>query len=204
MNEKQFADEITPLLQKKLSHKYEVLPKGNLQHTLIFGKDGKVWPEVERFQPKRGVYAYQTDILVTGRNKVPLVAIELKCRRNVQEKGAFRFNTHDLLVYSGKATRHKELYPYLRYGIAVGGVPSIGRKFFLHNRGLDFVIAIPDPGQLDKLVQVVRHQATLAEERLKLLDQKGSVTCWQNGMKWKWNVDTDETDNDAEEEEEEE
>jgi hypothetical protein len=205
MNEEQFANEITGLLKEKLSDKYDVRSKGNLQHTLIFGADGKVWPEVQPFREKRGVYAYQTDILVARHDKVPLVAIELKCRRNLEKKGSFNFGTHDLLTYSAKATRHKELYPYLRYGVAAGGAPSIGRKFFLHNRAFDFVIAVPDPRQLDKLAQVVRHQAQLAEERLKLLDRKAKkgVICWQNGMKWEWattqdDEDTEDTDHDEE------
>jgi hypothetical protein len=231
MNEDQYAALIVPALQKSLLSQYEVLPKANLQHTLIFRENGKVWPEVQPFDgrpaatattrdavqspasqsakgwhAKRGRYAYQTDILVTrpGENKVPLVVIELKCRTNTSKKGAFNGSTHELLVYSGKATRHKELYPYLRYGMAVAGAPSVGRKFFLHNRGMDFVIAVPNPQQVEQLASVVLHQAKLAEERLKLYDDrfKKGVVCWQSGMKWEWATTQDDLEVPETEEEE--
>jgi len=86
------------------------------------------------------LYAYQADIVVREKNgKVPLVAVELKCGAGAG------YTTHDVLTYSAKAMRHKELYPYLRYGMAIAGARPIGRKFFITNKALDFVVAFPVP-----------------------------------------------------------
>jgi len=57
--------------------------------------------------PKRGILAFQTDLLI-AKNSIPLAVIETKYGG---------FSTHDVLVYSVKAQKHKETYPYLRYGL---------------------------------------------------------------------------------------
>ena len=49
--------------------------------------------------------------------------------------------THDVLTYSTKARKHKQVYPYLRYGLVIGSVERIPRRFFTHNEGLDFCVA---------------------------------------------------------------
>ena len=155
----------------------------NLQHSVIFDGGGEVWPAgVRALRPEKR-YAYQADIVVTdGGGKVPLVAVELKCGMGSG------YTTHDVLTYSAKADLHKELYPYLRYGIAVGSAASIGRKFFFTNRALDFVVAVPDESGFSRLVEVVGHQVRLAEDGLKILDRKAAprVLSWQNGMNWEW------------------
>jgi hypothetical protein len=72
--------------------------------------------------------------------------------------------------------------------MAIGGVASVGRKFFFTNRALDFVVAVSDEEGFRRLAKVVQHQAKLAEDALKILDRqrKPRVACWQNGMKWEW------------------
>jgi len=51
---------------------------------------------------------------------VPLVVIELK---------ATSFSSHDVVLYSAKAAKHKSIYPYLRYGFVVVGLEALGRRF---------------------------------------------------------------------------
>ena len=67
---------------------------------------------VEPRKPKRGQSAFQTDLCVFEevevledheRIKVPRVVMEFK----------WGLSTHDVLIYSAKATRHKQVYPYL-------------------------------------------------------------------------------------------
>jgi len=66
---------------------------------------------------------------------LPLVIIETKYGG---------FHTHDVITYSTKALKHKEVYFYVRYGLVVGGENIIHNKFFVHNVGFDFAIAIDD------------------------------------------------------------
>ena len=84
--------------------------------------------------PKRGQSAFETDVAIfeslgTGRRK-PRVVIECK----------LRLTTHDVLTYSTKARRHKQIYPYLRYGMIVANEQAIPRRFFTHNEAIDFCL----------------------------------------------------------------
>ncbi len=104
--------------------------------------------------PTRGQFAFQTDILIT-KASLPLVVIELKVGS---------FTTHDVITYSWKAVRHKQVYPYLRYGFVVFGLDALGRRFVTHNEGFDFAMALPDTAAIDAdLVPLVQRQLTSAE-----------------------------------------
>ena len=75
---------------------------------------------VEPHAPKRGQSAFETDLCVfetVGSEpvKIPRVVMEFK-------QG---LSTHDVLTYSAKATRHKQVYPYLRYGLVIGKEGSL-------------------------------------------------------------------------------
>src|ERR1051325_6046793 len=85
--------------------------------------------------PARGQAAFQTDLCVFEQREadieLPRVVLEFKTR----------LTTHDVLTYSTKARRHKQVYPYLRYGLVLGGSSVVPRRFFRHNEALDFVLA---------------------------------------------------------------
>ena len=121
--------------------------------------EGKLKPaNVER--PSRGQFAFQTDLLISN-EKVPLVVFELK---------SGGFSTHDVLTYSTKAIKHKEIYPYLRYGFVVGGQGTIDRKFFTHNVGFDFAFTtnkIED--DLGEFIKLTQNQIEIAEKLIKIL-----------------------------------
>lgn len=71
---------------KNLLYKIVVAPSGQVSHG-----NGDA--------PTRGQYAFQTDILIS-QEAVPLVVIELK---------AMPFSSHDVLLYSAKAAKHKAI-----------------------------------------------------------------------------------------------
>lgn len=79
---------------------------------------------------------YETDILVyeiiEDDKWKPRIVIETKIN-NV--------TTHDAITYSQKAQSHKNIHPYLRYGILLGnmnGTPLPGR-LFRHGQHFDFM-----------------------------------------------------------------
>jgi hypothetical protein len=65
---------------------------------------------------------------------IPRVVIEFKTG----------ITTHDVLTYSAKAVKHKQIYPYLRYGVLASSEKSIPGRVFTHNEGLDFFAAVAD------------------------------------------------------------
>lgn len=84
--------------------------------------------------PKRGSSAFETDICIFEKIDeidFPRVVIEFK----------ERITTHDIITYSAKAGKHKQIYPCLRYGLLASEVDSIPGRFFTHNESLDFFIA---------------------------------------------------------------
>ena len=84
--------------------------------------------------PKRGQSAFQTDLCVFEKRdegvEIPRVVIEFK--------GSI--TTHDVLTYSAKAGKHKQVYPYLRYGLLISGEEEIPRRVYVHNDFLDFIV----------------------------------------------------------------
>lgn len=102
---------------------YELFLDKNLEPSV---QDGK--------SPKRGYSAFQTDICIYEKSKnieYPRVVIEFKTK----------ITTHDVLTYSAKAGKHKQVYPGLRYGLLASELDSIPDRFFIHNEYIDFFIA---------------------------------------------------------------
>ena len=84
----------------------------------------------------RGKSAFQTDVIVFEKNEkkgFPLIVFEFKLNPS----------THDIIVYSAKARKHKQIYPWLRYGMLICGIDEIPiRKFLKHNEFLDFCVSV--------------------------------------------------------------
>src|SRR6266700_4249394 len=78
-------------------------------------------------QPMRGDSAFQTDLCVFDQKSdgvvIPRVVLEFKTS----------ITTHDVITYSAKARKHKQVYPYLRYGLVVLNSAVVPRRFFIHN-----------------------------------------------------------------------
>ena len=131
MNEREWVQQIVAKLHeslagavllveqaRKIPYSYEVLE---------YQTSGKV-----RTRPMR----YETDILISERLShdamKPRVIIEAKIRS---------VTTHDAITYSQKAAAHKQVHPYLRYGIILGArrhYPLPGR-LFRHGANFDFM-----------------------------------------------------------------
>ncbi|MTW18359.1 hypothetical protein GJ689_19335 [Rhodoplanes serenus] len=104
--------------------------------------DNKLETTVDPKKPKRGYSAFQTDLCVfEERNgiKLPRVALEFKAG----------ISTHDVLTYSAKARKHKQVYPYLRYGVVVSNEAVVPHRFFIHNEALDFFAALKNTKHMD-------------------------------------------------------
>jgi hypothetical protein len=87
-------------------------------------------------QPVRGDSAFQIDLCVFEEKSSdvvnPRVVLEFKTV----------ITTHDVLTYIAKARKHKQVYPYLRYGLIVSESTTIPHRFFIYNESLDFCAAL--------------------------------------------------------------
>lgn len=159
MTERRFSEQIYQILQQKIKS-YKVFQGAPLFYKFFIDTDDQLRPH-NIHNPVRGQYAFETDILVK-KGTVPLVVIELKYGN---------ITTHDILTYSAKARKHKEIYPYLRYGLVIGGREKIDKRFFIHNAGFDFALAIGNFSRESvKLIKVIKNQLSIAEQVIKMLE----------------------------------
>lgn len=88
-------------------------------------------------KPESVFMDYETDMLViesTGNRWRPRVVVETKLER---------ITTHDAITYSQKAATHKQVHPYLRYGILLGnrGHYPLPGRLFRHGSHFDFMVS---------------------------------------------------------------
>lgn len=98
--------------------------------------DNELRLTVDPKSPRRGTSAFQTDLCIFETKPsgivIPRVVFEFKTR----------ISTHDVLTYSAKAGKHKQVYPYLRYGLVMSEERQIAGRVFNHNASLDFAAAV--------------------------------------------------------------
>jgi hypothetical protein len=175
MNEKDVVEKLYPVLTYNLKN-YTVTKGEALIYKIIVNEKGEFQPKCPE-KPKRANLSFQTDLLVK-KEKIPLVVIETKA------KG---FSTHDVLTYSTKALKHKEVYPYLRYGLVVGDAKIIQNRFFTHNIGFDFAIALvrnPNTEEIKKFIDVIKSQIDSAEKLLNILKEKNQTKSFNTILKF--------------------
>ena len=100
--------------------------------------DNKLDIQINVKKPIRGKSSFETDLCVFERKSedvlIPRVVLEFKTG----------ITTHDVLIYSAKASKHKQIYPYLRYGIVASRETAVPGRLFTHNEALDFFAAVKD------------------------------------------------------------
>jgi len=170
MNETEFKEKLREKLQEKLEKAgVKVESDKNLIYKVVVNEKLAFEPNTPQ-KPRRGSYAFQTDLLITKRDSsLPLVVIETKYGG---------FSTHDILTYSTKAQKHKEIYPYLRYGLVVGGKNKIHNRFFTHNIGFDFAYALnslDNENSIEELAKIIKQQIENAYLLLDILKNKNQT-----------------------------
>jgi len=125
--------------------------------------------EVRHYTEDGAIYsdlsAYQTDLLVREHmgdgSWKPRLVIEVKLRT---------INTHAAITYSQKAATHKEVHPYLRYGILLAKrkhYPLPGR-LFRHGAHFDFMLSWrglePTGPEFEALIDVILDEVRASRE----------------------------------------
>jgi hypothetical protein len=151
MREYEFVGQVVQLLREKeiLPEPYTIRMNANLYYQIIADNNLNITANLKN--PKRGDSAFQTDLCIfRKRRDIELPKIVFEFKQNL--------TSHDVITYSNKARRHKQIYPYLRYGLICYGLPAIQKRFFIHKEALDFCLAGVDspehwPDWLGELIQ---------------------------------------------------
>jgi hypothetical protein len=134
-------------------------------HVSSFGGDSAQHPKM---QPSND---YQTDLLIaeplgSSGDWVPRVVVEFKLGS---------VTTHDALTYSAKAATHRNVHPYLRYGIIIGGHPgAVPRRLIRHGHQFDFMLTLASNDKLiaderDFLCKLLQDEVRASREMSELL-----------------------------------
>ncbi len=128
-------------------------------YSLYIDEDGNIpIKQNEKGEPIRGRgTGFEQDILlyerVTGQTSiVPRVAVEVKFGG---------VTTHDAIVYSEKARKLRNGYPYLRYGFLIGDMLSLPARLLRMGTDFDFILRISNPPLPEEQAQLI---AILKEE----------------------------------------
>jgi len=151
MNEKNWVALVVKLLEEFL--------KPNIQ--IHQGKKLVYAHEILSFEndhPKPNKMSYETDILITEHsNGVWKPRLIVECKIN-------SVTTHDAITYSQKALSHKNVFPYLRYGILIGNrkhYPLPGR-LYRHGAYFDFMQSWvdfePSKRELNHLAEIIQDE----------------------------------------------
>lgn len=129
------------------------------------------WESDDAKKPRRP--GYQTDLLICDHDAektwwVPRVVIECKV------KGV---TTHDALTYSAKAATHKQVHPYLRYGIVIGDYgTAVPARLVRHGAHFDFMTIWrgPEPRASEwvELVGVLKMEIDASRKLERLLGER--------------------------------
>ena len=173
MTEAEFGEILKEMLRESLPNDYTVSTKENLLYKVFVDENGAYTPRGPK-ELRRGNFAFQTDLLIK-KNALPLLVLELKYGG---------FTTHDILTYSAKALKHKEVYPYLRYGLVLGDITRVTSKFFTHNTGFDFAMVMDDVAKKDatRFIREIEKQLRSAELLLKILTKDIVVKCFSQSI----------------------
>lgn len=134
------------------------------------------YPEESVDAPRTGRHLYQTDLMIgeyVGRSTDwrPRIVVEFK----------LRLHTHDALTYSAKAATHKNVHPYLRYGIVMAiSETSVPVRLMRHGHQFDFMLTLASKklaGQdRDRLRKLLREEIRASRTIDALLSGKSGIT----------------------------
>lgn len=173
MNQEQFETEkLIDLINKYLSNK-------KIQNDYCYKAFNKVYCCYQNLnnkiliaEKKQNKDYYQLDILICKDTEKlsevePLVIIEIKNKK---------YTSHDIIVYSDKAKRHKILYPHIKYGfIVINSKQPFSYKYFSHAENFDFayLLDVNDKRDVEYFIEnIIVKEIEDAEYRKKLLYNK--------------------------------
>jgi len=176
MKEIEFQDLMVELINGKIDqNKFAAYRGKSILYELKIDEELNIIGDPKN--PKRGSGAFETDVTIfakKGDAEVPFIVIEVKeC-----------LTSHDVITYSNKASRHKQVYPYLRYGLLSYNLDVIPKRFFKHNEHIDFFLAVRDYfedrtklGEI--LFELVKNELQIFENLQKILHSKDKLDFYQ-------------------------
>ncbi len=87
-------------------------------------------------------------------------------------------NSHDAIVYSEKAKRIKQIYPFVRFGLLLAGMSSVPGRVLRLEDNFDFMLVVnnpPSPDELNGLRSLFNDELQASNDLADILFHKKKV-----------------------------
>lgn len=167
MTEDEFTDDLVDQLRLG-EDRYRIGTRKSVLYDLAINDEGVVdmGVDTDSGEPVRGRgKGFQQDILIYEESDrghtsiVPRLIVEVKLNR---------VTSHDAIVYSEKAKRIKRIYPFVRFGLLLAGMPSVPGRVLRLEDNFDFMLVVSNPPNSDELnsLQQIFSDELLASDKL--------------------------------------
>jgi len=118
---------------------------------------------------KLELQSYETDLLITeifsDLSWCPRVLIETKLKT---------VTTHDVISYAQKALTHKNVHPYLRYGVLIGDYDGpLPGSLVVHGGHFDFMMvwqkSSPNPKETEQIINIIHSEIDASRQLEELI-----------------------------------
>lgn len=180
ISETAFGERLVRRLRLLLPRRHKIETKRGLLYAVSFDDEGRLQLGQDRGrEPIRGGgTGFEQDLLIFERVPddtadtaiIPRVSVELKFGG---------VSTHDAIVYSEKARRIRAIYPFVRYGLILGGLTAIPGRTLRLGTEFDFIVALPTPIRntaLDRVAKMLRRELRLSRKLTNILRGRDRVS----------------------------
>ncbi len=185
-SEDAFGARLAKRLRPMVPRKYSIGTKRSLLYAVSFDDEGALQlGQDSNLEPTRGGgTGFEQDLLLFERASggatsiIPRVSVELKFGG---------VSTHDSIVYSEKARRIRAIYPFVRYGLILGGLTHIPGRTLRLGTEFDFVVAMPTPireAGLNRLAKVLRVELRLSCKLSDVLRGRDKVAALHRSLRY--------------------
>jgi len=184
--EEAFGEKLAKRLRPVLPSKYSIETKRSLLYAVSFDDQGvlQLGQNPNREPTRGGGTGFEQDLLLFERSSdgqtsiIPRVSVELKFGG---------VSTHDSIVYSEKARRIRTIYPFVRYGLILGGVEHVPARTLRLGTEFDFIVATPDrisSAALDRISKLLRLELRLSSKITAVLRGRVRIAVLHRSLKY--------------------
>jgi len=181
-----FGEKLAKRLRPMLPQRYSIETKRSLLYAISFDDHGvlQLGQNADLEPTRGGGTGFEQDLLVFERASggqtgiIPRVSVELKFGG---------VSTHDSIVYSEKARRIRAIYPFVRYGLILGGLAYIPGRTLRLGTEFDFILATPDritARALTRIAKLLRLELRLSGKMTAVLRGRQKIAVLHRSLRY--------------------
>ena len=146
MIEQEFTDRLVEYLRENMTslEGCEIETKRSVLYNIYFDDNGHLCLNLnEKNEPKRGSgQGFEQDIIIFEKNEELFKTSTCIVPRVIAEVKYESITTHDIIVYTEKSQLIRKVYPYVRYGLILGGLNKIPGRVLRLGLNFDYILCV--------------------------------------------------------------